>query len=615
MTPSPVRSSAEEIDAIIRSGRIVSRPKVPLRPVLSLSGLSLLLLWLSFTPLELAPLAWVALTPLSLIVRRPVLTGRQLLAVLVIGWIWGVATVQWIRLGHPVMYAALAALGFYLGLYIPAFLVISRRTVRAGCPVWLAVPLVWTALEFLRAWLLTGFSWYYLGHSQYRWIELIQIADITGVYGISFLTAMSAAVVADAFPTAAAEGVDEDADSSGQRWRRPAAGAVVCVSLILAAHIYGTFRQQSPAQNDGPVIALIQGNFSPDEKHDPRRSRRIVYIHDMLTRRAARLQPDLIVWPETMWPMADWIEDPELSEEQIESLVTAAHYAPPDQTPAVLKFFRQGHQTREHLITRSQEAGVPMLVGVVTRTATEHGIREFNSAVLTDPDRRYVGRYDKMHLVVFGEYTPLKTVFPFLASLRPPGMPELTAGRRPRIFSAQGVRYGPAICFEDTVPRVIRRIVRSSDSGGPPDVLVNLTNDAWFRGSCGLDQHLITSLFRCIETRRPMVRAVNGGISAFIDSSGRIRDPDHFLLMTSSDGFDGEFRECEGMIDPRTGRWYRNCSAVLTGQIALDGRNTVYLQVGDLFALLCCLAVAVLIGRSLVRRKTPQQKFSDVSDE
>lgn len=599
-------SSDAEIDKIIRNGQVTVRETGPLKPVFLLCGLSLTLLWSCFTPMEFAPAAWIALTPLCLLLRTPALSRKQYLTITVCGWIWCVVTLQWMRLGHPVMYLALVALGFYMSLYFPVFIYVSRRLIRSRAPVWLVVPLVWTSLDFLRAWLMTGFPWYYLGHSQYRWIELIQIADITGVYGITFLTAMSAAVLSEFLPHSILQRPRFETPRLVTD-RSRTIGTITCAVLTIAATIYGSQRQTSTDVSDGPVISLIQGNFPPEEKHDPQRQEKIRYEHELLSARAAELQPDLIVWPETMWPYADWIEAPQLTEQQVIDAVADLNLGPASQTANILEYFRHGTDTREYLTTRSQEFGTAMLLGLVTRTASADGIDEFNSAAFIRPDSGYVGRYDKIHCVFFGEYTPLKSVFPALAKLRPPGMPELEAGTAPKSFTANGVNYAPAICFEDTVPRVIRRIVNHGASVDErPDALVNMTNDAWFRGSSQLDQHLITSLFRCIETRRPMVRAVNGGISAFIDSSGRIRDPENFLIMTAK-GLDGEFKKAESMIDPNTGHWYRNCSAIVTGQLPLDGRNTIYLQYGDWFAMLCSAAALVLLVRSFVKSPKPHQ--------
>lgn len=594
------QSAEKEIDDIIHAGQVEPRVQGPVRPVLLLSVLSFVLLWLCFTPVELAPAAWIALTPFCVIVRTPSLSRRQYLVVTLCGWIWAVITLQWMRLGHPAMYAALVALGFYMSLYFPVFIGVSRRLIRSGIPLWITVPLVWTSLEFLRAWLMTGFAWYFLGHSQYRWIELVQIADVTGVYGITFLTAMSAAIISEFVSDSwFAKPQFETPRLLTDRQRLTA--AATCLLLVGVSVAYGSTRKQSPDVTEGPVVALVQGHFPPEDKADANRANTIARVHDLLTRRAAELQPDLIVWPETMWPEPDWIEDPGLTDQQITKSMEAQGFASADR---VLAWFRQGRRTKENLVNRSQEFGTAIVFGLVTIQATQNELLQYNSAAFVRPDLGFVGRYDKIHRVVFGEYTPLKSIFPFLVYLSPYGRFGLTAGNTPQVFESGGYHYAPAICFEDTVPRVIRRIVNhESDPAKRPDVLVNMTNDAWFRGSSQLDQHLITSIFRCIETRRPMVRAVNGGVSAFIDSSGRIRDPETFLLMTE-DGFDGEFEQVDSMVNPETGRWYRECSGVLTGQVPLDGRSTIYLQYGDWFAMLCSAALIALLLRSFVKQKS-----------
>jgi apolipoprotein N-acyltransferase len=323
------QSVDQEIDDIIAAGQIDARQFRPLRPVVILSVLSLSLLWLCFTPLEIAPAAWIALVPFCVLMRTPVLSRRQYLVITLCGWVWSVATLQWMRLGHPAMYIAMVALGFYMSLYFPLFIGVSRRLMRSGIPLWLTVPAVWTSLEFLRAWLMTGFAWYFLGHSQYRWIELIQIADLTGVYGITFLTAMSSAIISELIPDSMfATPKFETPRLMSARQRLVA--ATTCGLLVVAAVIYGWQRQQSPNVTEGPVIALVQGHFPPEEKHNADRSIEIVHVHDMLTRRAAEQQPDLIVWPETMWPAPVWTEDADLTDQQIMESITAQRYARPE---------------------------------------------------------------------------------------------------------------------------------------------------------------------------------------------------------------------------------------------------------------------------------------------
>ncbi|HID23948.1 MAG TPA: apolipoprotein N-acyltransferase, partial [Planctomycetaceae bacterium] len=281
----------------------------------AVSGFTALLLWCSFTPCDWGPLGWVALAPLLLVVRIRRPTRRMYLAVSVCSIIGTLATLQWMRLGDPAMYAAWIALSVYVGLYLPVFVALCRVALhRLGLPLSLAVPLVWVGLEYARAHLLTGFSWYYLGHTQYRWIELIQIADLVGAYGVSFLLAAVSASVAGLAPPAVfrelrllppCEKGDGDSSDAIAPFRRPTVQVVVSVTLVGAALLYGTARRSGAAFKEGPRIALIQGNFTTSMKHDPDEAGRMFRVHQALTGMAVKHQPDIVVWPETMfrWPL------------------------------------------------------------------------------------------------------------------------------------------------------------------------------------------------------------------------------------------------------------------------------------------------------------------------
>lgn len=626
--PLPVTDSKDstptlrpEIARIIDSGQQMEFASGTVLPVLAVSAGSMLLLWASFTPLDWGPLAWVALVPLCLLLRLEALPRRAYRGLTLVGFVWAAVSLQWMRLGHWTMYGALLALSCYMALYLPVFVASSRRLVRAGVPVWLAAPLAWTSLEYLRAHLMTGFAWYYLGHTQYRWTSLVQVADITGAYGISFLMMLFAGAIAAAMPATAlvrlrlACGAADvvTGSRSGQR-----VGLISAVCLICLSCLYGLFRMEAPSPEsvgDGPVVAVAQGNFTPEVKHDPDKWLRMVREHDILTRRAAGLQPDLIVWPESMFPVPNQIIGEGVSDDDLTSYLNLHNsVSNSDLADEEKKRWHSGY-ARDLLLNRAQEANAALMVGMATELAEVNGRKRFNSAAFVRPDKGYVDRYDKQHLVVFGEYIPLKSVFPWMASLSPYGGGfGLDAGQEPKVFEYRGIRYSPVICFEDTVPHLIRECVAATDADGKqPDVLLNLTNDAWFRGSSELDQHLITSTFRCIENRRPMIRSVNGGVSAFIDSSGRIRQPEHFLVMQQQEmGVTADFRAAKSMIDPATGQRYRQCSAVLCGQIPLDGRTSIYAQFGDWFAILCAIAT---IAGLLVRRGNGSTSGSDAVPE
>lgn len=561
-----------------------------------LAASSLILLWMSFTPLEIAPAAWFALVPLILLVRLSSLPAYCYIHLSVLGFVWGLATLQWMRLGHPAMYGALVALAFYVGLYVPAFVAITRRAVAGGLPLLLAVPLVWTALEYARAWLLTGFSWYYLGHSQYQWLSLIQISDLTGAYGVSFVIALSNAAVAGMVPTGWLQrwGLDVAGNSPGpavREFRRPLTAALVSAGTVVGCCVYGLLRLMDPAEfGPGPSVALIQGNFTPEVKHDPDSWMRRYAIHDRLTRHCVDLQPHLIVWPETMFPWPDRSVEEGVTDEQLiarlpPGLLEEGRFD--DQR--IVEAWRSD-DVRNSLADHSRMAGAALVMGIEAHVVSPFDLKAYNSVAFVRPDLGYVGRYDKMHRVIFGEYIPLKNVFPWLSNLTPFGPNYgIAAGTQEKMFEYAGYQIAPLICFEDTVPQVVRRIARQRTAEGRgPDLLVNLTNDAWFRGSSELDQHLITSAFRCVETRTPLVRAVNGGISAFIDGNGQVREPDQILQIDdNAKEYRPQLTPLAGMRDPQTGRWRRQFSGIVFGQVPLDPRESLYVRFGDWFALSC----------------------------
>lgn len=593
-----------EISQIIESGQEAATASGSVRPVIACSAVSMLVLWLSFTPVDAAPAAWLAFVPLCLLLRVSLLPKFSYRAVAVVGFVWGLATLQWMRLGHPSMYGALVALAFYMSLYFPAFLALSRGMIRVNCPMWLAVPVVWTALEFVRAHLMTGFSWYYLGHTQYRWTSLVQIADITGTWGISFLIALAAAALAECLPASVmlrlglAKSEDEVHTLS---LRRKWIAVGTAVLLIGLSCVYGFFRATPVDQPaDGPVVAVVQGNYAPEVKADSGSWGRIWMDHEMLSRTAAGLRPDLIVWPETMYPERDVIiEDGVDDSDLVTKLTMPGNVSNSDAAQRIIAYWRS-RKARERIEKLADETGTALMIGLLTEVHQKNDQQIYNSAAFLRPLTGYAGRYDKRHRVPFGEYVPLQEVLPVLARLTPYSAGfGISAGQGYSVFEQNGVRYAPVICFEDTVPHLVRDAALTKDkSGETADVLINLTNDAWFRGSSALDQHLITSTFRCIETRRPLVRAVNGGISAYIDSTGRIRQPEHFLLMKEDEsGVITDFERVDSMFDDETGLRYRQCSSVLCGQIPLDGRDTIYRMFGDWFPILCLgLVISGLIA-------------------
>jgi apolipoprotein N-acyltransferase len=507
------------------------------------------------------------------------------------GLLFWLPTLQWMRLGHPAMYAAWGALSFYLALYFPLFVALARVAVwRFGVPLTLAAPIVWVGLELLRGYLMTGFSWYYLAHTQYRWVELIQISDLLGAYGVSFLVALVSGCAAELLPVVVLARLRLLPASSSAAGIRAVSGTgrivrvVGCLVVFGLALGYGYVRRSGNEFKPGPRVALIQGNFTSAVKHDPQDFPKIQRRHEHLTVLAQRDQPDLIIWPETMfrWPL---LETPlDVSDERLKEM----H---PDLPLEQLRDLG----VRKKLAALGQTTGAALVIGLETLAVDAERVRTYNSAVLIRPDGTLAGRYDKLHRVVFGEYIPFVETFPWLRNLTPFGAHfGIDAGRACAVFDHKGFRFSPIICFEDTVPQLVRTIMNTTVEPTPTgprrvDFLVNLTNDGWFHGSSELDQHLITAAFRCVECRTPMVRAVNTGISAFIDGDGVIR------------------RKAMGLKNGEP----KLEEAVVVDNVPLDTRRSLYLTGGDWFpgvCLVCCgfLSLTGLFGRWLPRRSEAQ---------
>ncbi len=516
-----------------------SSPTRPWRSVLvgALAGAGLL--WAALPPLGWSALAWFALLPWLCLVQRPALPGRRPYRDLwIAGFVFWLCAIHWLRLPHPATSLGWLALSFYLAFYLPLFIALSRVAVHGvGLPLSLAAPVLWTGLELARGRVLTGFLMGPLSHTQFRWPHLIQISDLGGAYAVSFLIVLVAASLVDARPFSA----------TGMRKIRLLPG-ILGLAATLA---YGHFRLHQDTQRPGPTVALIQGSIDADWKHDPGKVQRIFDHYFRLSRQALdgrQDRVDLVVWPETMFPIP-WVVRPDTGSE------------------------RGGPTDNNQNVTRlAQVLGVPVLLGIETRRYDSDELHRFNSAIALDTSGKLMARYDKVHLVMFGEYVPFAQWFPQLYRLTPLGG-GIAAGSSPTAIVVDGTRFAPNICFETVLPHVITAQVRAlSRRGETPDVLVNLTNDAWFWGSSELEMHLACDVFRSVECRRPMLVAANGGISAWIGANGVIR------------------REAG-----------RRTQEVIVADLELDTRNSLYARFGDWPAGLCLLACVLVAVRPALR--------------
>ena len=603
--PTDARSAeaqhSERIEQIIAKGKVALPGRHRSFLLALLTGV---LMWLAFPPMDFGPVAWICLVPLLLLTRTREALHRMSRRVYLGGLIYWILELQWMRYGDPFMYFGLLAMGLYLACYWPLFLWITRLAIgRWKIPLFLAAPIVWTSLEYARAYVATGFSWYYIGHTQHNWIEMIQISDLCGAYGVSFLIVMANAVIAQSIPWHKLQWfrLGEEHVAEPVTLLRNAVPISVTFVLVVCAVGYGYWRRGTESFPTGPRIALIQGNFVASLKPDTDLWGEIYRTHHQLTGRAVKYQPDLVVWPEAMFRFPMHESDPDMSDADLDEVLAAQFPG----SPMTAEYWKNGSSQRSiRQLAAMSNAGV--IIGITVLDAHSDAVATYNSAVFADPEQGLRDRYDKIHRVIFGEYIPLRDYFPFIQRLTPfRGEWGLTAGEQMKVFQHKEWRILPTICFEDTVPHLVRNMVSSANSEGQPpvDLLVNLTNDGWFHGSSELDQHLITSQFRAIETRTPMARAVNTGISAIIDGDGVVREPDELI------DFDSEVHGTpprKTMRDPRTGKFYKQYNCALVADVPLDPRESLYVRLGlwgDWFAAACLLLTTAVGLQHLIQRR------------
>ena len=594
-----------------------------------------LALWAAFPPLGWWPLAWIAPVFWLAIVDAPQFAGQSGLSRL--GWLswrgrlsgagpyvalWAVSFAHWlvllqgIRLAHWATYFGWVALAIYLAAYLPLFVGLTRLAVhRFRWPIVFAAPVVWTALELVRGHLLTGFSLALLGHTQVTVHPVIQIADLAGAYGVSFIVMLVAACLWKMVSS-----------GSVRRLWAPLAIATASLTGVLA---YGLAQPDDALMPGGKSIkvALIQGSADTIFEYDPQRNLNVFYDYRNLSLAAIRKHPDLdlIVWPESVYTanvrellVEDGAAPPAslgLDQEQFDRIVEQWRLTFESKNQILAQSINSEAITTEKPDSEKPDSEKPgsetidngssdsgafdsgasvatgrgghaaLLVGTDVERIQSGRSDVYNTAMFLDPHGKVQGRYYKMHPVMFGEYVPLGHWVPWLYDLTPLSQ-GLTPGETPQCFDVSGVRMAPSICFESTVPHLVRRqVVDLTARRLSPDVLISVTNDGWFHGSSILDLHLACAVFRAVEHRRPMLVAANTGITAHIDATGRVRQ----------------------RVAPLQ-------EAFVVCEIGSASRDSLYTRFGDLPALLCLILTVGLIVVAGVRRLTTNSAQSNARD-
>jgi len=433
----------------------------------------------AFHPLDLGWLAWVAPVPWLVASCRPGARHVWLLA-LAFGAAFQLCGLAWIGEVTTAGYVFTAvSMGAH---FVPAALVVTAARARLGMPLPLVLPAAWTASEWARGELyLGGFAWLYAGNTQWRWTALAQIADLGGSYLVGIVVLVVASALAE---LAIARAWPASAHRSRWIW------AAVALGLVVASVAYGTWRIATTRLTPGPRIGVVQGNIPQDVKLRQGVSE-ITDPHVDLTRALARApeRPELIVWPETMLPGCPFSE-----------------VGPRDLVRSLAK-----------------DAGLPLLVGCTRAERSgpaDEPWRHFNSMVLVRPDGAMGPVYDKRRLVPCGETIPLRDVFAWLPSLvrnMVGYVPDVAPGSETVLFPIGAEQLGVVTCNESTFPA----LARGARARGAR-ILVNATNDGWFKESGELWQVVAISCLRAIENRAAVVRAANTGISCVIDPVGRV---------------------------------------------------------------------------------------------
>jgi len=432
---------------------------------LLLCSLSGILLALSFSSFNLGILAWIAFVPLFFALNNKNKHKRLQLG-LFTGIIFWACTIYWLI--HVTLLGQVILI-----LYLALFFGIFTFSIRSFSL--LLIPSVWVLLEYVRSYLFTGFPWALLGYSQYKHLIIIQFADVTGIWGVSFLVMMVNVLIFMAIINHKKKLLN---------WARI---FLVLFCLIIAV-AYGFYKLQFTDNNlkkSKLKISLIQANIPQELKWEPQARKFIMDRYEELSLKAALARPDLIIWPEAASPGL-------LGEDE-----------------AVFK----------EIFSLGQRIKTPLLIGSVVRVIDKY----YNSALLISSTGRILKRYDKIHLVPFGEFIPLRRFFPFLETIAPIG--DIEKGDDFTIFEAPVFRkqeriqnkFAVLICFEDLFPELSREFVKRGAS-----FLVNITNDGWYKKTSAAYQHLSASVFRAVENRVPLVRCANTGISAFISPKGEI---------------------------------------------------------------------------------------------
>ncbi len=508
-----------------------------------LASASGLLYPLCFPDFNVGALAWIVLLPLHFAIagarpRRAFWIGWLAGLIVFVGTMFWVVTAMHLYGKMPLLasYAVMILLTTYLGLYIALYALAVAWLRKTLLPfAFFTAPFIWVTLELLRTHLLSGLPWALLGYSQYQWLLAIQIADLTGVYGVSFLVVLVNATLAEVGLWI----VHRPRQAGSVPWLSATAATLGMVLTLLygQAQLNASPDAASASARDSDrsiSVGLVQPNIDQARKWDAAFRRETLDRYARLTAQAAEGSA-LVIWPEAATPF----------------------------------LFEQEPPYRLEVMALARAHNVPLLFGTpALRRFPNERPYLLNSAYLLSPDGVILDRYDKRHLVPFGEYIPLRPVLFFLDKLVE-GIGDFEAGTVSTVLALpigsgadrNTVKFGVVICYEVIFPNLVREFVANG-----AQFMVTITNDAWFGKSAAAFQHFGMVVLRAVENRVAFARSANTGISGFIDSQGRI--------LHATPIFTEE---------------------VVTGRIPVGRVRTFYTQQGDVFAYGCVIITGLFL--------------------
>lgn len=530
---------------------------------------TVVLLYLTGPGFDLWPLAFIALSPLVGWARSTSQSGR--LAVYVSFFAYYLVSLQGLRYAHPLMVFPLLALAGYLAIYPLLFVVLLRRwsrlagpgpgvevatlryesavtevgvtetavTWRAYLPISLVAAVLWVGGEWVRNYFATGISVLMLGHSLAGMSTptVVQIVDLFGTYGVSFVLVVTSVAAADRWRCWTHRRTVTAASDSLNRWARFCRGwqssLPIALAVLVAAHFYGVAALAYPTRDSGATWMLVGRDEQTEYQQDLSREQEIfsAFARQSISAVSRSATPiDVVVWPESMlsggqpWYIAQ--EDLVVPAE----LAAATRGAPlsVDQMRQIITQSQDDFVHRNQDLQSAMSAGTPFpppaIIGGCGIIRYGADAKQYSGIVLVDPDGKVRETYAKNHLVMFGEYIPMIKSIPWLQEFVPPGL-GLDAGVGPAVFTVGKLRALPNLCIESAVERIAvnhMRTVWERDPNSLPQVIVTLTNDAWFDNTAVVQHHLRCAQMVAIACRRPLLSAANGGPTAWIDSRGEM---------------------------------------------------------------------------------------------